>query len=322
MTWAVETLDLSKTFAPLVRLLVRREPTVALDGVTLTVPEGSVFGLLGPNGAGKTTFIKLLCGLVLPTRGSARVAGLDLLRESPALHARVGLVTSDERSFYWRLTARQNLEFFATLYDLQGRARHERVEEILSLVGLTSDADRRFSDYSSGMKQRLAVARGLLHDPDILFLDEPTKGLDPLATRRVHALIKDLVQRGKTVVMATQQLHEAETLCHRVAFFRRGHVLAEGSPTELAARFADADRYELRVAQLSETTLAQLTAMFPSLHVAPAGDGSHTLVLPVTPSGDDLSRVLSQMVAGGGVIREVNRVRLELEELFTRIVQA
>jgi ABC-2 type transport system ATP-binding protein len=322
MTCAVETFDLSKTFAPLVRLLARRRPTIALDGVTLTIPAGSVFGLLGPNGAGKTTFIKLLCGLILPTRGSARVAGLDSLHESSALRTRVGLVTSDERSFYWRLTARQNIEFFARLYDLQGSARRRRVEQVLSLVGLTSDADRRFSDYSSGMKQRLAVARGLLHDPDILFLDEPTKGLDPLATRRVHALIQDLVQRGKTVIMATQQLHEAEVLCHRVAFFRRGHVLAEGAPAELAARFADADRYELRVAQLGEAALAQLTAMFPSLHITSENDGNCTLVLPVTPLGDDLSRLLNQIVAGGGVVREVNHVRLELEELFTRIVQA
>jgi len=319
---AIETFDLSKTFAPLVRQLMRRKPTVALDGVTLKIPQGSVFGLLGPNGAGKTTFIKLLCGLILPTHGTARVAGLDVTYESSMLHARVGLVTSDERSFYWRLTARQNLEFFATLYNLKGRARCERVKELLAHVGLSADADRRFSDFSSGMKQRLAVARGLLHDPDILFLDEPTKGLDPLATQRVHGLIQDLVRRGKTVVMATQQLHEAEDLCHRVAFFRQGHVMAEGAPAELAARFVDAECYTLRVSNLGESALAELTAAFSSLQVAPHGDGSHTFTLPVAPGGDDLSRVLNQIVASGGAVCDVDRVRLELEDLFTRIIQA
>jgi ABC-2 type transport system ATP-binding protein len=322
MTAAIETFDLSKTFAPLLRRLSRRKPTVALDGITLTIPPGNVFGLLGPNGAGKTTFIKILCGLVLPTRGTARVAGLDLVRDASVLHSRIGLVTSDERSFYWRLTGRQNLEFFATLYNLKGRAHRERVEELLDLVDLTADADRRFDAYSSGMKQRLAVARGLLHDPDILFLDEPTKGLDPLATQRVHALVGDLTRRGKTVVMATQRLDEAEKLCQRIAFFDRGQVKAEGTPAELRARFADAERYMLRVAHLSEAALAQLVAAFPLLDVARDDDGSHTLTLQVLPPGDDLARALSQIVARGGAICEVNRARLELEEVFARIVQA
>jgi len=319
---AIETFDLSKTFAPLLGRLSRRKPSVALDGVTLTIPAGIVFGLLGPNGAGKTTFIKLLCGLVLPTRGAARVAGHDLVREAGTLQSRIGLVASDERSFYWRLTGRQNLEFFAALYNLKGHARRERVEELLTLVDLAADADRRFGAYSSGMRQRLAVARGLLHDPDILFLDEPTKGLDPLATQRVHSLVADLTRRGKTVLMATQRLDEAEKLCQRIAFFKRGQVKAEGAPTELRARFADAEQYTLRVARLGEEALSKLAAAFPSLSVTAESDGSHWLTLSVTPPGDDLACVLNQIVECGGAIREVSCTRLELEEVFARIMRA
>jgi ABC-2 type transport system ATP-binding protein len=320
VTAAIETLDLCKTFAPLLPRFTRRQPTIALDGVTLSVPQGSIMGLLGPNGAGKTTFIKLLCGLVLPTRGTARVAGHDLVREAAGLHRRIGLVTSDERSFYWRLTGRQNLEFFATLYNLKGRALRARVDELLTLVDLTADADRRFDAYSSGMKQRLAVARGLLHDPDILFLDEPTKGLDPQATLRVHALVQDLVRRGKTVVIATQRLDEAEKLCQRIAFFSRGKVKAEGTQADLRARFAQVEQYSLSVTGLGPAALAQVTSTFPAADVVRDGDG-HRITLKVSPSGDDLARAIHLIVASGGAVREVNHARLELEDLFARIMQ-
>ena len=322
VTAAIETFDLSKTFAPLLRPFTRRKPSVALDGITLTIPHGEVFGLIGPNGAGKTTFIKLLCGLILPTRGTARVCGFDLVRQASTLQSRLGLVTSDERSFYWRLTARQNLEFFAALYDLRGATGRKRVEELLALVNLTEDADRRFDAYSTGMKQRLAVARGLLHDPDILFLDEPTKGLDPLATRRVHDLVLDLVQRGKTVVMATQRLEEAEKLCRRIAFFGRGRVKAQGTLAELRAHWAGGEQYILRVAGLRESALAQLCARFPALRVSREDETTRTLALPVAPDGDELSGVLSFLVSAGVVVREINRTRADLETVFARIMQA
>jgi ABC-2 type transport system ATP-binding protein len=318
---AIETFDLSKTFAPLVPAPARRPPFLALDGVTVTIPHGQVFGLLGPNGAGKTTLIKILCGLILPTRGTAVVAGFDLVRQASALRARLGLVTSDERSFYWRLTGRQNLEFFAALHDLRGAAGRRRVDELLALVDLTEHAERRFDAYSTGMKQRLAVARGLLHDPDILFLDEPTKGLDPLATQRVHELVRDLIRRGKTVIMATQRLEEAEKLCRRIAFFGRGRVAAEGTPDELRARLADAEQYVLHIAGLDEAALAELGARFPAVRVSQP-EAAHTLTLPVTPGGDELSNVLAWLVSRGGCVRDINRTRADLETVFARIVQA
>ncbi len=215
-----------------------------MDGVDLVVEKGEVFGILGPNGAGKTTLIKILCTLILPTAGSARINGFDIEKESGRVRESIGLVTTDERSFYWRLTGRQNLEFFASLHNFYSDDARNMVDELLGVVDLKYAADERFLNYSAGMKQRMAIARGLLNDPAVLFMDEPTRSLDPGAAQGLRNFIKEEIvkERGKTIFISTHNLEEAEELCDRVAIFDDGRIKVIGSPADLKASLGDGSK--------------------------------------------------------------------------------
>ncbi|MBI5285482.1 MAG: ABC transporter ATP-binding protein, partial [Chloroflexi bacterium] len=183
----------------------KREPgKLALSGVTLSIPKGEIFGLLGPNGAGKTTLVKILSTLTIPTGGKAYVNGLDVVKDSLGVRGRIGVVYGDERTFYWRLSALDNLLFYAALYGIPPTRARERAWELLELVGLKHAAHTRMHHYSSGMKQRASIARGLINDPDILIMDEPTRTLDPMAALEVRRLVKDrVVNESRTVLIAT-----------------------------------------------------------------------------------------------------------------------
>ncbi|MEW5944886.1 MAG: ABC transporter ATP-binding protein [bacterium] len=224
----IEIQNLKKIFVdvPLIRFWERRVIT-ALDGVNLDVSEGEVVALVGRNGAGKTTLLKTLSSLVLPTSGAARIGGVDVVREPQKAKRLIGLVTGDERSFYWRLTGQANLELFAALHDMRGRISRGRVAETLDLVGLTDRARTSFKSYSTGMRQRLALARALLHDPRVLLLDEPTKGLDPAMKTRFLQLVKDglAAKENRTVLFATHQLDEAGKVAHRIVLIEAGRIV-------------------------------------------------------------------------------------------------
>lgn len=223
MVLAVETKKLTKFFG--------RSATLALDGVDLEVPAGEVFALLGPNGAGKTTLIKILCSLILPDGGEASVYGLDVVKNPAEVRSLLSFVVGEERSFYWRLTGRQNLEFFATLYNLPRKAARQRIEEAASILGL-EDLEKRYQEYSTGMKQRLALARSLLHDAKLIFMDEPTRSLDPNASLKLREFI-----RKKTVFFTTHQIQEAQSLADRIAILDKGKIKACGTLKELQCRF-------------------------------------------------------------------------------------
>jgi ABC-2 type transport system ATP-binding protein len=231
-------------FRDLLRHPLKRAMRTALDGVSLRVGRGRAFCLLGPNGAGKTTLVKILTTLVLPDAGRAVVDGHDVEAAPAAVKRAVGYAINDERSFYWRLTGRQNLEFFGALNGLGGRRRGETINGALRLTGLGPAADIRFNAYSSGMRQMLAIARALLADADILFVDEPTRSLDPRAAARVREFLRrELVEaRGKTIFWATHDLAEAGEFGHDVAIIDRGRVRAWG-PVE---RLTDGGRRSLR----------------------------------------------------------------------------
>lgn len=236
----VETFSLTKRFSSsknyraLLRLR-RQEDLTAVDSVTLHIREGELFGLLGPNGAGKTTLIKMLCTLILPSEGRALVCGRDIVTEAGVVKRLIGLVDCQERSFFWRLSGRQNLQFFAALYGLRGAQARQRITELLALVRLDEHADRRFMNYSTGMRQKLALARGLLPDPPLVFMDEPTRSLDPVSARELRIFIREtLVERlGRTVVLVTHRLEEAQELCDRVAIMNHGRIIACGPVAEI-----------------------------------------------------------------------------------------
>jgi ABC-2 type transport system ATP-binding protein len=212
----------------------------AVDGISFSVEPGEIFGFLGPNGAGKTTTIRMLTGQLLPTSGSAKVAGCDVVTERQQLKPRIGVVF-DSQNIYERMSARENLVFYARLY----RVQKSRVEEVLAQVGLTERAGNKVQKYSNGMKQRVLIARALLHKPEVLFLDEPTRGLDPHIARDLRGIVASLARGGMTVFLTTHYMEEADQLSQRVAFLDRGRIVALDTPARLKAEYSKDDKTTL-----------------------------------------------------------------------------
>jgi ABC-2 type transport system ATP-binding protein len=216
----------------------------ALSDVSFHVEQGEIFGLLGPNGAGKSTLLKVLATLLRPDGGEVRIGGLDVVRREAQVREKIGLVYSDERSFYWRLTGRQNLLFFGALFNLTGKPLHKRICELSQLLEMETFLDQRYDVYSTGMRQRLSVARGLLHDPEVLLLDEPTRGLDPGASTYLMEALRSLADRKRvTVLMITHRLPEAKSLCDRIGILRQGQMTCMGSLDELRHSLKMLGRY-------------------------------------------------------------------------------
>jgi ABC-2 type transport system ATP-binding protein len=252
MADAIETRNLTKRYGR----------STAVSDVSLRIPEGELFGLFGANGAGKSTLIRMLTTLLEPSGGGATVNGFDIAREAEDVRASVGLVFSNEHSFYGRLSGRENLKFFAAMQDVPRKKISARVEELLGLFGLEPYANAMFLTYSTGMRQKMNVARALLHDPPILFLDEPTKGMDVQTADTVRALLRnELVERqGKTVFLTTHDLYEMEHLCDRIGVLARGEMRAFGRPHELVrqARRGNAYRVELNAPLADTSSLARV----------------------------------------------------------------
>jgi ABC-2 type transport system ATP-binding protein len=218
----IEVEELSRTF--------NGRPVV--DDLTFTVQEGEIFGFLGPNGAGKTTTIRMLTGQIHPTNGRASVSGFDIVHQRQQLKRCIGVVF-EEQNLYERFSGLENLAFSASLYGVDSK----RVEEVLEQVGLRERGNDRVQKYSNGMRQRIVIARALLHKPRVLFLDEPTRGLDPIAAREIRQMITSLVDQGMTVFLTTHYMEEAEHLCRRVAFFNHGRIVALDTPERLKASY-------------------------------------------------------------------------------------
>ena len=224
---AIETHGLTKRF----------NNFTAVDGVDLSVQRGEIYGFLGPNGAGKTTAIRMLCTLLLPTSGSANVDGFDVVQQANEVRKRIGLV-SEKLIMYPRLTALENLMFFGRLYGIERNALRKKSEELLEMVKLTPFKDKLVGGFSSGMRQRVNVIRAILHDPDILFLDEPTTALDPQSTRFVRDLVKNLRQGGHTIVLTTHIMEEADELSDRVCIIDHGRIMAIDTPQAFKDKYS------------------------------------------------------------------------------------
>lgn len=210
-----------------------RNENVALAGVNFSIQAGELFGLLGPNGAGKTTTTKILTTLLLPDAGEARVLGLDVVRQTDRVRRRIGFVFGGERGLYWRLSGLDNLRYFADLYRIPPDVSRRRIKELLDQLGLAGREHDKVEVYSRGMKQRLHLARGLLNDPEVLFLDEPTIGLDPVGARELRLLIRNLADAGKTIFLTTHYMFEADAICDRIAVIKNGAIVAEGTPASI-----------------------------------------------------------------------------------------
>ena len=322
MDYAIEGFQLEKSFAKrrsfkdlITRPFADPGHVEALRGVDLHVKTGEIFGLLGPNGAGKTTLVKILSCLVLPDRGRALIGGCDVRHENK-VKPQLGLVHSDERSFYWRLTGRDNLRFFARLYDVPGSRIESRIDELLDKVNLEAAASRRFSDYSSGMKQRLAIARALLHDPPVLLMDEPTRSLDPAASMSLRALIRDELKGRdrKTILLATHNLREAEALCDRIAILVEGTVRQVGTIAEVRRWGIDERQFRLEVSHWRDE-IAGPFRVVSSERID--GIGRVTVALDGDGRLDD---VLKAVMAQGGTIHSCDRIEPDLEEAFSRLL--
>ncbi len=212
-----------------------RKTVNALKGISFEIKRGEIFGLLGPNGAGKTTTIKILTTLLAPTSGQSKVLGFDTFGEEKKIRPHINFIFGGESGVYRRLTGRENLNYFANLYKLDKDTRLERREELLRFVGLSEHADKKVETYSKGMIQRLQIARGLINEPDILFLDEPTIGLDPVGARELRSLIKKLSEQNKTILLTTHYMQEADELCDRIAVINHGNLIALDTPEKLKA---------------------------------------------------------------------------------------
>jgi ABC-2 type transport system ATP-binding protein len=324
LSHAVEAFGLEKSFTKkrsvqelLTRPFRKAETIHALRGVDLHVKTGEIFGLLGPNGAGKTTLLKILSCLVLPDAGRAMLGGEDTVHES-RVKPKLGLVHSDERSFYWRLSGRENLRFFARIYDVPGREIEPRLDYLLEQVDMVGAADRRFADYSSGMKQRLAIARALLHDPPILLMDEPTRSLDPASSLALREFIRErLHQRdGKTILLATHNLREAESLCSRLAILVDGRVREVGTVTEVRRWGIEDRRFRFEVAAWPPRVEARCRVVADE----PFEDGRR-VTISLDPESS-LDGVLRALIAAGVVIRTCERLEPDLEEAFSRILES
>ncbi len=297
-----------------------RTRTEALRGVSLSVEPGEIFGLLGPNGAGKTTLTKILSTLLLPTSGVARVLGLDVVQETQALRPRIGLVLGGERGLYTRISGRENLRYFADLYGVPLPERDTRIHEVLARVGLTDAADRRVEEYSRGMKQKLHIARGILHRPAVLFLDEPTIGLDPKSARDTRKLIRSLVTDGVTIFLTTHYMFEAEELCHRIAILSKGRIVGLDTVPGLRKLVGGDRTIEVEDYGFEDNEIATLRTLPGVSKVAEEEFGPLTrLTLRVQTERPRVEEVEDRLQNHGGL--EVRERRTSLEDVYLDLVE-
>lgn len=297
MTAAVEAIDLRRSFTTRSGTLRRtRKDVEAVKGVSFEIAPGELFGLLGPNGAGKTTTIKMLITLLIPTSGSATVLGHDVVTDVREVRRRIGYVFGGDRGLYERLSGLDNLRYFSELYGVPPREQKARIGALLELVGLTGREGERVEGYSRGMRQRLHIARGLLHDPDVIFLDEPSIGIDPVGARELRATIAGLRERGKTVLLTTHYMFEADELCDRIAVIRAGEIVAEGTPAELKGLVSTGRVLEVETYGVSDGAVEDTRALGGVRTVVVEERGQLQVLVVSCESGAEVTQsVLSQL---------------------------
>ena len=297
-----------------------------LRGIDLKIGPGEFFGFLGPNGAGKTTLFRILATLILPDSGTVEVMGRDVEEEDMAVRELVGPVIGNERSLYWRLSAGENLRLFAALHGLSRDAIRRRTREVLELVGLEETGTKIVAEFSSGMKQRLLLARALLPGPRVLLLDEPTRSLDPLAARAFRSFLRDEMadRLGCTILLATHDTEEAAELCDRIGMLHRGRLLAEGTVDDLG-RILSGEHYRVWARSLDEERLEWLEDrdVLASYRIGSTDPAGWTEILLEIPGEmGEASGVLSSLTLGGAEIARFERVAVSLTDVMERVLDA
>jgi ABC-2 type transport system ATP-binding protein len=318
---AIDVQNLSREYRPAGAFRHRHKSRIvkAVQDVSFSVDEGSLFGLLGPNGAGKTTTIQMLVTLLLPTSGQARILGRDVVHDVKEVRGLVGYVFGGDRGLYLRLSARDNMRYFAELYSLPARSQARRIDEMLELVGLKEHAKSRVEGYSRGMRQRLHIARGLLSDPPVIFLDEPTIGVDPVGARALRETIARLTQAGKTVLLTTHYMFEADELCDQVAVISGGRIVAEGTPADLKKSVLVGRVVEIEARDVSQAALTQMQRL-PHVDSVDLEQGAEGDLIRIRLGGGlEITSQLLNCLAGNEIIRMLVR-EPTLEDAYVAIV--
>src|SRR5512138_1904309 len=294
----------------------------AVNGVDLQIERGEIFGLLGPNGAGKSTTIRMLCTLLEPTSGTAQVNGFDIVKQANDVRRSLGTVLAGERSIYWKLTGRENLEYFAALYHIPPAIATKRVEELLERMELRERANELVEKYSTGMRQRIAIAKALLARPPILLLDEPTLGLDPQAARRVRELIAELKQEGDTILLTTHYMEEADQLSDRIGIIDTGKVIALDTPEGLKRRIDQQEIIRLELTGWHDEIAKKLKSITGIEHMTTRQQGEADLWevnLHAQNSRIALPRIVEHISGNGTRLVNMNIVKPSLEDVFIHL---
>src|SRR5258708_4377795 len=285
---AIEVQHLRRVYRTNIGVIRRKvKEVVAVEDISFDVRPGELFGLLGPNGAGKTTTVKMLTTLLIPTSGTATILGHDVVKDAQLIRSRIGFIFGGDRGLYWRLSGYDNLRYFSSLYHVEPEVSKKRIPYLLDLVGLADRGQEKVEGYSRGVKQRLHVARTLLHDPELLFLDEPTIGLDPVGARDLRLMVRNLQAEHKTILLTTHYMFEADALCQRIAVVNHGKLIALDPPEALKQDVKDLSVIELEVFGVSVDTIEALRAL-PHVTTVSIEDRDQTQALLVhSPHGSE-----------------------------------
>lgn len=318
----IEVRSLSKVFETKEGPLLRKVPKslVAVDDISFSVPKGEIFGLLGPNGAGKTTTIKMLCTLITPTSGDAYLNGFSVMKNQQKVRENLGVMLTGERTLYWKLTGRENLEYFAALYHMNMSHAKKRIGELLKLVGLQDREGTFVENYSTGMRVRLSFAKALLNEAPVLLFDEPTASLDPQSSRLIRDLIRDLGVKGHAIILTTHNMEEADMLSDRVAIIDRGKIVMLGSPSELKEKVKSSDIIEIEARNLSDK-MADALESFSEVKKAAVStldptENRELLRIHAEKGKEVLPRILEFLVRKQIAVIKVSFIQPTLEDVF------
>ena len=301
-------------------MINRKKKTVtAVDEISFDVKTGELFGLLGPNGAGKTTTVKMLTTLLIPTSGTARVAGFDIVKDAEKIRSQIGFIFGGERGLYWRLSGIDNLRYFASLYYVDPQIAKKRIDYLIKVVGLEDRGQEKVEGYSRGMKQRLHIARALIHDPKILFLDEPTIGLDPVGARELRQMVLNLQAEKKTILLTTHYMFEADALCQRIAVINHGKIIALDTPSNLKQVVKDLSIVDLEVYGVPTEAIDKMKTLPDVENITVQDYDQRQHILVQTPKGPEAIPALVAILQGVKVGHITTR-EPTLEDAYVRLV--